>query len=101
MVLTEKEENRVADYITKELERMNDVLKTKGHCSTIEPARIHRLRTDIYDYVQKITGSTNPRHIEKTQFAMKLQTIENKLILGCNEKERELTLKLLEKQPKD
>lgn len=47
MALPEKEENRVADYITKELERMNDVLKTEGHCSTIEPAMIHRLRIDI------------------------------------------------------
>lgn len=86
--------NLDADNIIKELERMNDVLKSKGHCSTIEPARIHRLRTNIYDYIQKVTGSTNPRYIENTEFAMKLQTIENKLILSCFEKERELKLSI-------
>ncbi len=85
--------NLVVDNIIKELERMNDILNTKGHCSTIEPARIHRLRTDIYDYIQNITGNTNPRYIDRTEFAMKLQTIENKLILACSEKERELTIK--------
>ena len=97
MALTEKEEKGIADNIIKELEGMNDVLNAKGHCSTIEPARIHRLRTDIYDYIQKVTGNANPRYIEDTEFAMKLKTIENKLILGCYVKERELTLKLSEK----
>lgn len=92
MALTEKEEKRIADNIVKELERMNDVLNAKGHCSTIEPIRIHRLRADIYDYIQKVTGSTNPRHIESTEFAMKLKTIENKLILACYQKEIELTI---------
>ena len=97
MTLTVKEEKRIADNITKELEDMNDTLNTKGHCSTIAPERIHRLRTDIYDYIQKVTGSTNPRHIADTEFAIKLKTIETKLILGCYAKERELTLKLSEK----
>lgn len=94
MKLTEKEEKRIADNITEELERMNNVLNTKGHCSTIAPEDIHNLRTEIYDYIQKVTGSTNPRHIADTEFAVKLKTIETKLILGCYAKERELTLKL-------
>jgi len=75
-----------AEKIRNELEAMNNTLSIKGHCSTIDPARIHKLRTDIYDYVQIITGHTNPRLIERTEFAMKLQTIENKLILACFEK---------------
>ncbi len=72
-----------AEKIRKELELMNDTLSIKGHCSTIDPARIHKLRTDIYDYVQRTTKYTNPRFIEDTEFAMKLKTIENKLILAC------------------
>ncbi len=75
-----------AQKIRKELEAMNDILMTKGHCSTIDPARIHKLRTDIYDYIQKTMKYYNPRTIERTEFAMKLQTIENKLILACFEK---------------
>lgn len=75
--------------IKKELESMSYTLATKGHCSTIDPERIHKLRTDIYDYIQKATGYTNPRFIEQTEFAMRLQTIENKLILSCYQKERE------------
>jgi len=95
--LTEKEEKIIADNIEKELEDMNGTLSARGHCSTIAPERIHKLRTDIYDYIQKVTGSTNPRHIAETELAVKLKTIETKLILGCYAKERELTLKLSEK----
>ena len=80
--------------IKKELESMNNILVVKGHCSTIDPVRIHKLRTDIYDYVQKATGHINPRSIERTEYAMKLQTIENKLILGCYQKEREMKEKM-------
>lgn len=97
MTLTEKEAKIVADNIEKELESMNDTLNTKGHCSTIDPQEIHKLRTDIYVYIQSVTGSTNPRHIDNTEFSMRLKTIENKLILGCYAKERELLTKIAKK----
>ena len=102
-LLKSMDKNQViaADNIKKELGRMNDILNTKGHCSTIDPDRIHKLRTDIYVYIQSVTGSTNPRHIDNTEFSMKLKTIENKLIVGCYAKERELLAKIAEISQKE
>ena len=77
--------NELGNKIKHELNEMKNTLAEHGNCSTIDPARIHSLRTDIYYYTQKATGNTNPASIERTEFAMKLQTIENKLILGCYE----------------